>query len=136
MGARITDFNMFYVFFGGIAAFATPMAATATVSLVERLKQTKRLRLAAGAIVLGALQLSWGAGIGVSKLQQSGPLGDFEPIPAPCWRRSSSSSRRQARLRFLPFGEATFAEPQLMSIDAHTSRRVVPNASKQMLSAT
>jgi hypothetical protein len=127
-GALLGEFNTFYVFFGGIAVFGTPLAAAAVARVLERLQRTRRHKLAVLLIALCVVQLSYGVAIaGIPKLQISGPLPNTEPIPV-----SLLSAIRQlpsdARLAYAcrPPGEATFAQPQLVSIDVHTGRRVVP----------
>ena len=125
-GARLSDFNMFYFFFGGVATFATPVAAGAVWMLLQRLRETQRLRLAVGVIVLCGVQLELGVVLGVLRLQQVGP-GDYEPTSV-----SLLGAIRQlppdAKLAYAchPFEEVAFANPRLISIDAHTGRRVVP----------
>jgi hypothetical protein len=127
-GARLGEFNMFYFFFGGIAVVATPVAAVAVWSLWTRLRETQHVRLAIGLAVLCVLQLEWGVVIGaLPRLQESGPLGNHAPIPVSLLGVVSALPA-DAKLAYScgPFDEATFAEPQLLSIDAHTGRRVVP----------
>jgi hypothetical protein len=127
-GARLGDFNMFYVFFGGIAVFATPLAAVAVWRLLQRLRETRQTRLAAGVVVLCAVQLSYGVVLnGVPSLVESGPLPGRQPIPVDLLA-SIRDLPADAKLAYAcrPFEEGTFAEPQLLSIDAHTGRRVVP----------
>ena len=126
-GARLGDFIMFHVFFGGIAVFATPVAAVAVWMLWERLRKTQHLRLAFGVVILCVIQLEWGAWSGAFRLQEFGPRDDFQPISV-----SLLGAIRQlppdAKLAYAcrPFEEVSFAEPSLLSIDAHTGRRVVP----------
>jgi hypothetical protein len=63
----------------------------------------------------------------VVRLQQFGPRGDYQPIPV-----SLLTAIRQlpadAELAYAcrPFEEISFGNPRLLSIDAHTSHRVVP----------
>jgi hypothetical protein len=127
-GWQLGDFNTFYLFFGGIAVFATPVAAVAVVRLLQWLRVTNHLRLAAGLVVLSAFQLGWGAGINsASALSRSGPLDDRQPIPIgmiDAIKHLPAGARLAYACR--PFEEATFAQPQLLSIDLHTGRRVVP----------
>jgi hypothetical protein len=127
-GARLGDFNMFYVFFGGIAVFATPLAAVAAWRLLERLRNTQHLRLAAAVVVLCCLQLAYGAVInGASSLVESGPLASRRPIPIDILS-AIRGLPADAKLAYAcrPFEEGTFAEPQLLSIDVHTARRMIP----------
>jgi hypothetical protein len=125
-GARLGDFTMFYLFFAGIAVFATPVAAVAVRNLWERLRATQHRSLAAGLIVLCVVQLELGLPSQVVRLQGFGPLG-YEPIPL-----SLLQSIRQlpadAKLAYScqPDDEVVFATPQLVTIDARTDHRVVP----------
>jgi len=124
-GARLGDFTMFYLFFAGIAVFATPVAAIAIRTVWERL-QAARNPLAIGLVVLCALQLGLGVSSGVVRLQAFGPHA-YGPISV-----SLLKAIRQlppnAKLAYAcqPFEEIAFTNPQLLSIDAHTGRRVVP----------
>jgi len=117
---------MFYFYFGGIATFATPVAAVAVWTLVQRLREARHLRLAVGVIVLCGVQLELGVALGVLRLQQVGPH-DYEPISV-----SLLGAIRQlppdAKLAYAcgTFEEVAFANSRLISIDAHTGRRVVP----------
>jgi hypothetical protein len=126
-GARLGDITMFHVFYGGIAVFATPVAAVAVWMLLERLREKQHLRLAFGLVVVCVIQLELGVVTGILRLQQFGPHIDQEPISV-----SLLGAIRQlppdARLAYAcrPFDEAGFADPSLLSIDAHTGRRVVP----------
>jgi hypothetical protein len=126
-GARLGEFTMFYLFFGGIAVFATPVAAVAVWTLWERLRATKHLRLAVGLAVLCAIQLELGVVNGVLRLQAFGPQVEEVPISV-----SLIASIKQlpsdAKLAYAcrPFDESGFGVPRLLSIDAHTGRRVVP----------
>lgn len=127
-GAWRGDFNTFYLFFGGIAVFATPLGAVAVWRLLERLRETRHLTLAAGVVVVCVLQLTWGVFMnGVPSLVRSGPLSDRRPIPIALLaviRQLPADAKLAYACR--PFEEATFVEPQLLSIDVHTGRRVVP----------
>ena len=127
-GARLADFNMFHVFFGGLAIFATPVAAVAVWRLLARLQATKHLRLAFGVGVLCVLQLEWGATAGgVARLQDFGKLGNYQPIPVSLLA-TIRALPADAELAYAcnPFEEVGFTEPRLVSIDAHTGHRIVP----------
>jgi hypothetical protein len=125
-GARLADYNTFYFFYGSIAIFATPVAAVAIRWLWERLRRTQHLRLAFAVTLLCVVQLDWGWASGVTRLWQYGPVG-YQPIPL-----SLLGAIRQmpadAKLAYAcrPFQEASYADTQLLSINAHTGRRVVP----------
>ena len=100
-GLRLGDFNTFYVFFGGIAVFATPLAAAAAWSVFCRSRQTNHLRVAAFVVVLCAVQLLVGAAIiAPAALRKSAPLPERQPIPiAMLDEICSTSGRRQGRIR-------------------------------------
>jgi hypothetical protein len=63
----------------------------------------------------------------MSALVASGPLDEREPIPVEVLDRIRALPA-DARLAYScrSLEEATFAQPQLLSIDLHTGRRVVP----------
>ena len=125
-GARLSDFTMFHFFFGAIAVFATPVAAIATWTIWERLRETRHLRLALAVVIVCVIQLGVGSAQGLIRLQAFGPIS-YQPIP-----ESLLSAIRQlpadAKLAYActPLEEFSFGDPRLLSIDAHTGRRVVP----------
>jgi hypothetical protein len=125
-GARLGDFTMFYLYFAGIAVFATPLAAVAVMTVWERLRAMQHHRLAVGLIILCLLQLDVGVASGIVRLQRIGPPG-YEPLPL-----SLLGAIRQlppnTKLAYScgPFDEVAFAAPELLSIDAHAGARVVP----------
>ena len=125
-GARLGDFTMFYLFFAGIAVFATPVAAVAVRVLWEHLRATKHLALAAGLVALCLIQLELGAVNGTLRLQLFGPNTD-EPIPLSLLdeiRQLPADAKLAYSCR--PLEEVGFATPRLLSVDAHTGRRIVP----------
>ncbi len=79
-GWRLSDYTMFYLYFAGIAVFATPIAVAAVLTVWERLRATRHLRLALALIVVCLIQVELGATSGISRLQGFGP-GDEESIP-------------------------------------------------------
>ena len=125
-GAWIGDFTTFYLFFAGIAVFATPAAAIAVRAVWAHLRATSHPGLAAGIVVLSLLQLEWGLGTATVRMRQFGSQANT-PIPV-----SVLDAIRQlppgAKLAYAcrPLEEVTFATPKLLSIDAHTGHRVVP----------
>ena len=125
-GARLGDFNMFYVFFGGIAVFAMPAAAVAVWRLWEQLRATGHRRLAVGLAVLCLVQLELGSTLGLIRLERTGPH-DYQPIPVSLLD-AIKNLPADAELAYAcrPFEEVAFANPKLVSIDAHTGRPVVP----------
>jgi hypothetical protein len=124
-GWRLASFNMFYFFFGGIAVFATPVAAVAVWLLLARTRAAGHRRLALGAIVLCLLQLELGVILGLTRLQ--GHDFVYQPIPV-----SLLQAIRQlpadAKLAYAcqSFEEISFVNSKLLGIDAHTGRRIVP----------
>jgi hypothetical protein len=124
-GARLADFNMFHLFYGGIVVFAAPVAALAVWLLWVHLRKTKRFRLAVGLVVLCAIQLEAGLFTGLVFLQGFAP-GD-QPLPVGLL---SAIERLppDAKLAYAcgPFEETGFAGSALLSIDVDTGRRVVP----------
>jgi hypothetical protein len=126
-GARLGDFTMFYLFFAGIAVIATPVAVIAVRILWQRLRAMHRLRLATGLVVLCVLQLEVCAAIGTFRLTLFGAQVGQPPIPVQllaAMRELPPEAELAYRCR--PFSEAAFGTPQLVSIDLHTDRRVVP----------
>jgi hypothetical protein len=125
-GARLGDFNMFHVFFGGIAVIATPVAASAVRTLWEHLRKMQHLRLAAFVVVLCVVQLEAGVVTGMLRLQQFGPH-DYEPISLGLLS-AITQLPAGAKLAYAcrPLEEVGFGDPRLISIEAHTGRRVVP----------
>jgi hypothetical protein len=125
-GARLGDFNTGHLFFGAIAAFATPVAAIAVWSTCLRLRATGHVRLAGAMLLFCIAQLEAGIGLGILRLQTYGP-GSYPPVPL----------ETLAALRSLPpdaklayacrrFEEAAYWAAQLVGYDAHTGRRLVP----------
>jgi hypothetical protein len=126
-GARLGDFNMFHVFFGGIAVFATPIAAVAAWMVFKRLRRTRHLRLAFGAVLLCGIQLASGVAVAIVRMQEFGPRLHNQPVSV-MLLEAISQLPPDAKLAYAcrPFEEIAFTDPSLLSIDAHTARRVVP----------
>jgi hypothetical protein len=126
-GTRLGDFNMFHVFFGGIAVFATPVAAVAAWILFERLRKRRQLRLAFGAAIVCGIQLAVGVASVTVRLQEFGPRLHNEPVST-ALLESIRQLPPDAKLAYAcrPLEEISFADTSLLSIDAHTARRVVP----------
>lgn len=125
-GARMGEFTTFYLFFGGIAAFATPAAAAAARTVWQHLRAARRSALAAGLVVLCGAQLELGVVTAIARLQLFGPH-DYAPIPVHLLE-AIRQLPEDARLAYAcrPLEEVGFVTPRLLSIDAHTGRRVVP----------
>ena len=125
-GARLGDFTMFHVFFGGLAAFGTPAAAVAAWTLWSRWRDAGRMRLAAAAFLACAFQLEIGAVSAVYHLYGFS-ANDYDPIPQSLLS-SIASLETDAKLAYVcrEREEVAFWDPRLASITAHTGRRVVP----------
>lgn len=124
-GWRLAAFNTFYFFFGAIAVYATPVAAAAVWWLLQRLWAGRRRGLAIAIVVVSLVQLEFGVLIGVSRLQ--GHDSVYPPIPIGVL----DAIRRlppDAKLAYAcqSFEEISFVNSKLLSIDAHTARRIVP----------
>jgi len=125
-GARLADFTMFYLYFAGIAVFATPIAAIAARTLWAHLRTTAHMRLAAALLIISVVQLDLGAWNTLLRLEAFSPHAD-----APISVKLLDVIRklpRDARLAYScgPFEESGFGVPALLGIDAHADRRVVP----------
>jgi hypothetical protein len=126
-GALLGDFNTFHLFYGGIAVFATPIAAVAVWSIWVRLgAKTSRRRLSLALLVLGCLQMELGVGLGVGRLQTFG-TGGYLPIPVEVLA-AIRSLPSDAKLAYAcqPTEEVAFWTAGLLGIDAHTGRRIIP----------
>ena len=125
-GARFGDYTMFHVFFGGIAAFATPMAAVAIVAVARHFRAlgTPRRRLVLSALVI--LQLEISAFTALLRLEEFGPSGD-EQIPVSVLDRIRSLPA-SAKLAYAcrPATELGYWQAELGGIYAHTGKRVLP----------
>jgi hypothetical protein len=126
-GARLADFDTFHVFFAGIAVFATPVAAVAVWTLIGYVRQHGGPRLATAALVLSIVQVELGVIPAVARMQQFGPGPNYPPIPLaaltairnlPTDAKLAYSCRQDE--------EEAFWNPALVSIYAHTGRRLVP----------
>lgn len=124
-GWRLATFNMFYLFFGGIAVFATPIAAVAVWLLLDRLRRTRHRAWVIPVVVLCAIQLELGALVGLGRIQ--GGAGVYEPIPVSLLR-AIGQLPEDAKLAYAcqSFEEISFVNSKLLSIDAHTGHRIVP----------
>jgi hypothetical protein len=115
------------MFFGGIAVFATPVAAVAAWMVLKRLKRTRHTRLAFGAVLLCGIQLGAGVASATVRLQQFGPRLHNEPVSVDLLE-AIKQLPPDAKLAYAcrPFEEIAFTDPSLLSIDAHTGHPVVP----------
>jgi hypothetical protein len=125
-GARLGDFNTLHLFYGGLAVFAAPVAAVAVVSIWLRLRATGHVRLAIALLVLCGTQLEFGALFGIGRLGLFG-AGDHVPVPVTILA-AIEDLPSDAKLAYgcLPSEESSFWDAQLLGLDAHTGRDVVP----------
>jgi hypothetical protein len=125
-GARLGDFTMFYLFFGGLAIFSTVAAAVAVRTVWGHLRTTRRPWLAVTLVAALAIQLELGAVNTTLRLQLFGP-NTYPAIPVSLLD-AIRALPEGAKLAYAcqPLEEVGFATPRLVSIDAHTGRRVVP----------
>jgi hypothetical protein len=125
-GARLSDFNFFHVFFAGVAVFAAPVAAIAVWSLLQRLQTAGRRRLALIVVALLVVQLEVGVATTTLRLQRFGPH-DYPPTPV-ALLDAVEALPADAKLAYScrPFDEFAFWLSKLLSIDAHTGRRMIP----------
>jgi hypothetical protein len=121
-GSRIGDFNMFHLFFGGIALFGMPAAAVAIPIASDGFRTVARPLAAA----LLFAQLEIGAGSSVLHLISFGPH-DYDAIPTSILR-AIRELEPDAKLAYhcRTYEEIGIWDPRLASIDAHTGRRVIP----------
>lgn len=125
-GARLGDFTMFHVFFGGLAVFGAPAAAISVWLLWESLRAKGQARAAAVIMVACIIQFEIGAAAAVPRLLGFGPR-DYEPIPVAILR-AIKDLPADAKLVYAcqPLEEIGFFwDPRLESITAHTGRPVV-----------
>jgi hypothetical protein len=125
-GALLGNFITVHLFVAGIAVFAIPASAVAVWSIWRRLRATGHTRLAVGALLLCGAQMEFGVAMAIVRLQSFGPSA-YEPVPA----EILGEIRRlplDAKLAYacLPAEEVSFWEARLLSLDAHTGRRIVP----------
>ena len=125
-GVRFAVFDMFHVFFAGVVVFAIPAAAAAIWTLWTHLRSTGRLRLAASLLVFAVVQLELGAIPAMTRLQLFGST-TYPPIPLDMLA-AIETLPPDAKLAYScrQDEEFAFSTPALVSIYAHTGRRVVP----------
>jgi hypothetical protein len=125
-GARLGDYTMFHVFFGGIAAFATPMAVAATVALARRIRKNDLPRVRLILIVLTVAQLEIGVFTTVLRLEEFGPRA-HDDVPAAILERIRNlPSSAVLAYACQPKEELGYWSPRLGAIEAHTRRRILP----------
>jgi hypothetical protein len=125
-GWRLADFNMFHVFFGALAVYATPFAAVAAWNVARRLRGLGRGRLAMIVLVLCLIQMEISLTLTVARLQRFGP-GEYLPIPPPVVAAIEAlPADAMIAYRCSELVEIGVWDPRLVSIDAHTGRRIIP----------
>ena len=126
-GARLGDVTMFYLFFAGIAVFAPPIAAIAVRSLWQQLRRSRRPWLATALAGICVVQMQAGAALTEVRLQGFGTQFRLDPIPT-IVLDAVRELPVDAKLAYAckPLSESGFAVSELLTIDAHTNRRVVP----------
>lgn len=125
-GARLSDFNMFYVYFGAIAVFVTPAAAIAVWSIWSRSRKAGHKSIAIALLLLWSAQIEFGAAFGILRLQRFGP-GNYEPVPADLLA-AIKSLPPAAKLAYScrPLEEQSVWDPRLLALSGHTGRRIIP----------
>lgn len=125
-GARLADFNTFYLFYGGLAIFGTLAAAVAVWAIWLRLRATTNRRLALVLVVIAVVQIEVGIGLSTNRLQEFGP-GGLTPVPTEILA-AIRALPSEAKLAYgcLPTEEQAFWLPRLLSLRGHTGRAVVP----------
>ena len=125
-GARLSDFNMFHVFFAAIGVIAVPVAAGAVFRVWSHLRGEGRRGFALALAVACMLQLETGALLATFRLQQFG-AHEEHPIPLVVLA-AIRDLPADAKVAYAcePLNEVAFTVPRMVSIDAHTARRVVP----------
>jgi hypothetical protein len=125
-GSDLGDFNMFHAYFGGIALFATPVAAIAMYTVWARLRASGRRLLALATVLMFVFQVEAGLGLVVLRLQGFGP-GAYAPVPLEFLDRIRALPDN-AKLAYScqPAEEVAFWDAKLLGITAHTGRPVVP----------
>lgn len=126
-GARMSQFTMFYFFYAGLATIVTPIAAACAWKILARLRSANRLRLAAAAMALCLIQVELGIGVTILSLQRFGPPTQYEPV-ALSVLSAIRALPEDAKIAYAcrPLEELGFVGSALLSINAHSSRPVVP----------
>ena len=89
-GARLGDFNMFHVFFGGISVFATPVAAVAVISVARHLRTTRHPTLADRIRRVLRDPARVGCCLAASCACRDSGQTTTARCPSACWRQSGS----------------------------------------------
>ena len=99
VGCAARRFNMFHLFFGGIAVFATPVAAVAVWSIWLRLRATSHTATGGRRAACCASSSSNSVSPWASSDCKASDQGDYPPSPGGPGRDSGLPAGRQARLR-------------------------------------
>jgi hypothetical protein len=126
-GTLMADYNTFHAYFGALLLFATPAAAAATSRVWTHARAGGHSPVAALIFLVCGVQLGLGAFNVVGRLVAFGPSPVYEPIPVTVLE-AIELLPRDAKLAYScrSLNEPAFWDPALVSIDAHTGRRVVP----------
>ena len=123
------DFNTFHLFFGALAVFATPAAAVAVWSDLAAASRDDRSSTACAIalVVVCGVQLELGCAVRDRPAAGCSAPDDHVPVPLTILA-AIESLPADAKLAYacLPAEEAAFWDAQLLGLDAHTGRRVVP----------
>ena len=124
-GARLADFNMFHVFFAGVAVFLTPVAAATVWTFWHRARLQGNRVVAIAIVVVLLAQVEIGAASTIFRLQRFGP-GDFEPVPV-AMLEAIRALPSDAKIAYpcQPLEEQSIWDPRLASLNAHTGRAMV-----------
>jgi len=125
-GLRLADFNAFHVFYGPISVLITPIAAAGFVTAMMVARRTQRRRVATLLLVFLLVQGGIGAGATVQRLYEFGP-GHYDPMPTDAIAFIRDLPK-EAKLGYAcaQVEEVAVWDARLISITAHTGRKVVP----------
>ena len=124
-GLRVADFISFYFYYAGLALFATPVAAIVVRAVWDQANVGRIHLIRIGLFVTCAIQLGFGIVVGILRLEQGRDV--YEP-----WSTDFIADVRNlpanARIAYAcnDLDEIEFWNAQLISLDAHTGRHVVP----------
>jgi hypothetical protein len=125
-GARLPDYNNFHLFFGAILVFGTSLAVVGTWVVATRLRSGGHRPLATILLMLFGFQIAIGAMAEIQRLRAFGATAENRvPVDLLSEIRLLPPT---ARLAYScgPGDEVAPWEPSLISIEAHTGRRLVP----------
>jgi hypothetical protein len=125
-GIRLPDFNAFHAFYGPISVLLTPIAVAGLVLGVISLRSAGRRRAATTLLVVLLMQGAIGISTTVQRLYEFGP-GHYDPVPVAALDFIRTMPP-QAKLAYAcaQVEEVAPWDARLISITAHTGRKVVP----------